>query len=106
MLPSKIRIGCFDYDVIETDEVLLINNRACKGTISYDKHVIKLSKDDLSEQSKEQTLWHEIVHGIINYRKIDIQKADLETAVDELAIGLYGLCKSNGLLPGQKVEKE
>jgi hypothetical protein len=103
MLPDKITIGCYDYKVVETEEVLLIDNRKCRGTIGYLDQTIKISNDsDLSEQSKEQTLWHEIVHGIINYRNLDISKSDEESIVDEIATGLYLLCKQNGLLPGQK----
>jgi len=104
---SLIRIGCYDYTVKETDEIILVDNKKCKGSINYNKHVIQISNDDMfSEQSKEQTLWHEIVHGIIEYRNIDYTKADEETFIDELAIGLYLLCKSNGLLPGQKTINE
>jgi len=100
---KKVTIGCFDYDVIETDEILIINGRECKGQIDYNKHEIKISnKETQDRQSKEQTLWHEIIHGIIDYRAIDPQKADTETLVEELALALYGMCKSNLLLPGQK----
>jgi hypothetical protein len=103
MLPEKVTIGCYDYDVQLTDEVLLVDNRKCSGLIDYNKKVIKISNEDMfSEQSREQTLWHEIVHGIINYRAVGYGKEDEETFVDELATGLYLLCKQNGLLPGQK----
>lgn len=106
MLPDKIRIGCYDYEVTETDEVLLVDNRKCQGKIDYNAHQIKISSDEMfSEQSKEQTLWHEIVHGIINYRNVAYGKSDEETFVDELATGLYLLCKSNGRLPGQEGSK-
>ena len=102
MLP-KITIGCYDYDITETDEVLLIDNKKCKGRIDYNAHLIEVSSESMfSKQSKEQTLWHEIVHGIINYRNVDYSKCDEETFVDELATGLYLLCKSNGKLPGQE----
>lgn len=104
MLPNKVRIGCYDYEVAETDEVLLIDNKKCKGMIDYNAHQIKISNDEMfSEQAREQTLWHEIVHGIINYRNVNYDKCDEETFVDELATGLYLLCKSNGRLPGQEV---
>lgn len=103
MLPKTVRIGCYDYAVIETDEVLIVDGSECKGQIDYNRHEIKISnKDTFGDQSKEQTLWHEIVHGIISYRRVDPQKADHETLVDELALALYGMCKSNGKLPGQK----
>jgi hypothetical protein len=105
MLPNKVTVGCFDYDIAETDEVLLVDGRKCSGLIDYNKHIIKISNEEnFSEQSKEQTFWHEAVHAIIDYRRVGYGKADEETFVDELATGLYLLCKQNGLLPGQKRE--
>ena len=54
------------------------------------------------EQAKEQIFWHEVVHGLVHYRNVDLKNADEETIVEEIAIGLYGIMKANGLLPGQK----
>ena len=102
MLPSQITIGCFDYEIQETDEPIIVDNKVCKGSISYVNHLILIKKSGISEQQKEQTFWHEVVHGIIDYREIDPQKADPETLVEELALGLYGVMKQNGILPGQK----
>lgn len=101
MIPDKVNIGCYEYDVILTDDILIVDGKRCKGKISYDKHLIELMNTEVSMQSKEQTLWHEIVHGIIDYRNIDVVKCDEETLVEEISIGLYGLCKQNGILPGQ-----
>ena len=105
MLPEKILIGCYDYNIEVTSDILLVDNRKCKGLIEYEKQLIRISASpEISEQSREQTLWHEIVHAIINYRRVNYGGADEETFVDELATGLYLLCKSNGLLPGQVKE--
>ena len=101
MLPKTIRIGCYEYEVIETDDVIINDNIVCKGLIDYDNKIIKI-KANMPEQNKEQTFWHEVVHGIINYRAFDMKRADDETCVEELALGLYGVMKSNGPLPGQK----
>ena len=104
---NKITIGCYDYTINLTKEPIIVNNSKCHGKIDYHAHEISIADDDCySEQSKEQTLWHEIVHGIIRYRNIDYGKVDEETFVDELATGLYLLCKSNGLLPGQNITKD
>lgn len=103
MLSAKVHIGCYDYEIAETDEILLVDNKKCSGKIDYHAHQIKISNDEMfSKQSKEQTLWHEIIHGIINYRNVAYGSADEEVFVDELATGLYLLCKSNGKLPGQE----
>jgi len=106
-VPDKITIGCYDYTINRVKEPIIVDGAKCRGKIDYQKHEIHIADDDyFSEQSKEQTLWHEIVHGIINYRNVNYGKADEETFVDELATGLYLLCKSNGLLPGQNITKE
>lgn len=102
ILPSKLSIGCYDYDVFVTDEMLLVDDKKCRGMIDYCTHQIKLDgSSNISDQAREQTLWHEIIHGIINYRKVTYGKNEEEFFIDELAIGLYLLCKNNGLLPGQ-----
>lgn len=101
MVPKTIRIGCYDYKVVETDDIIVVDNVACKGAIEYDNKVIKI-KAGMEEQTKEQTFWHEVVHGIIQYRQVNPQRADEETLVDELATGIYGIMKaSTGPLPGQ-----
>lgn len=103
MLPVIIVIGCYEYEIIETDEPILVDGKECKGSIDYLLHQIKIKKSGLSDQQKEQTFWHEVVHGIINYRQVTPQSCDPEMLVEELALGLYGVMKQNGPLPGQKV---
>jgi len=106
-VPDKITIGCYDYTINRVKEPIIVDGAKCHGKIDYHAHEISIADDDCySEQSKEQTLWHEIIHGIIRYRNVNYGKADEETFVDELATGLYLLCKSNGLLPGQNITKE
>jgi len=102
MLPDKVTIGCYDYKIETTNELIMVDNRKCTGMISYEKGIIKIStEDERSEHMQEQTLWHEILHGIVHYRAVGYGKADEETFIDELATGLYLLCKQNGCLPGQ-----
>jgi hypothetical protein len=45
-MPEKVTIGCYDYAVIETDEVLLVDGRECSGLIDYNKHIIKVSNKE------------------------------------------------------------
>ena len=101
MLPDKVKIGCFTYDVVETDEILIVNGRKCVGMIDYDNLEIKIKKTD-REQQKEQTFWHEVIHGILIYRSIDISKVELETLVDNIASELYAIMQTNPCLPGQE----
>lgn len=82
-----------DYKVIQTDEVVHVNNKLCYGSIDYDNLIIKL-KNEYPEQKKIQTLWHEIVHGIIREYKIS-EDCDSETLVDTLATGIVQVLKDN-----------
>lgn len=102
IIPDKITIGCFEYRVVETDDPIIINGNDCKGGIDYLQQTIKIKKSGISEQQKELTFWHEVVHGIFNYRTLDPEKNSEESITEELARGLYGIMKANGLLPGQK----
>jgi Zn-dependent peptidase ImmA (M78 family) len=106
MIPESIVIGCYEYEIIETeDPIISPAKKICYGLIDTDKHTISIAKGDgFSEQTREVTLWHEIFHGIFNYRNIDPAKLDTETLCDELASAIYGICKSNGVLPGQPIQ--
>lgn len=94
-IPDKIRIGSMDYTVIFTDEVLIIKGRECLGSIDYLLHEIKIKNDAQDRQGYEQTLLHEIVHGIIRERNFDLNSDDEELKVDEIASGLHQLIKDN-----------
>lgn len=104
MLPDKVIIGCYEYQVVETDDPIIVSGKECTGEINYRTKVIRIQKSGISEQVKEQTFWHEVVHGIFEYRTINPEKNNEESTTEELARGLYGLMKANGLLPGQKGE--
>lgn len=100
-LPDKITIGCYEYKVVETDKPLLLNNRECNGIVDYSNQTIEIS-NQYSQQTMEQTFWHEVIHAIIHYRNLNLKESDDENIVDEIATGIYGLMKANGLMPGQK----
>ena len=100
-IPASIQIGCYQYQVIETAKPLVLNGKECGGTINYREQIIEIS-NQMGPQAMEQTFWHEVVHAIVHYRNVSLKEASEETIVDEIATGLYGLMKTNGLLPGQK----
>ena len=94
-IPEKVRIGSRDYDVKLTDETLVLNGRECLGIIDCDNTEIKVSKSIQSKQKQEQTFLHELVHGIIKERNLDLQNSDEETIVDEIALGLHQVIRDN-----------
>lgn len=103
MIVDKVKIGGIVYFVTETDKPLLLNGRECSGIIHYDEASIEL-KQDRNEQNKEQTWWHEVIHGITRERGIDFGDNN-ELFTDELAKALHALMVDNSYpLPGQKKE--
>lgn len=87
-----IKIGCFDYEVKEVDEVIINGSNNYIGSVSYDDLEIKL-KNNLNKEIKEQAFLHEIVHTILKYFNLDI--TENEIIVDSLACGLYSFLKDN-----------
>ena len=103
MLPDNITIGCYDYAVEQTTEPIIVDGEVCLGSFSPLHQVLKI-KADVSDQTKEQTFWHEAVHAIFDYYRIDVEEMETEDVVDILGTGLYALMKANGILPGQVIE--
>ncbi|AFV05815.1 MULTISPECIES: hypothetical protein [unclassified Dehalobacter] len=95
---DKVRIGGTEYDIKIVAGPLLVNSRECKGKISYDLALIEML-ESIGDQAKEETLWHEILHGIVRDRNLSLD--DEEEVVETFARGLHALVKDNKLLPGQ-----
>ena len=100
MIPEKIRIGPYDYAVKKINGPMVDGGNSIVGRVSYNLHTIEIKDtDEYSEQSKEQYLWHEMVHAILSAR--DIKQLE-EDDLDSFATGLYQLMKDNPFpLPGQ-----
>lgn len=95
---DKVRIGCYDYKIIYSDEPIILNNKVCSGAIDYVEKVIEIASD-MDEQSQYVTLWHEIMHGALEY--LGLQVDNEEAFVDSIAKVLYGMMIDNPVLPGQ-----
>lgn len=97
MIPEKVKVGGLFYDVIVTDEPLILNNRECKGLINYDHQVIKLAGDSVqSDQSRMQTFCHELVHAFTHSRNIEWDDKD-ELYTDEIGIALHAFLVDNNI---------
>lgn len=81
----QIYIEGVDFDVLQDDPVLL-DNRVCNGMIDFMKAKIIIS-EALSANNKLVTLFHEIIHGILQARGLEDEN-DNENLVDHLARGL------------------
>lgn len=93
-IPKTIRIDSIFYRV-EKEDKLIADGKEAFGTINYKKKIIKLNTDISEEQEIKQTLWHEIIHGIIHERNFDFEKTPEETIVDELSKGIYQVLLDN-----------
>lgn len=91
---KKVRIDTVYYSIVQEDK-LILNGRVVFGCIDCQKKIIKINPDISEEQEIQQTLWHEIVHGIIHERNFDFIKTEEETIVNELSKGIYQVILDN-----------
>lgn len=94
-IPNKIRIGSVDYEVVLTDENLVCNGQESYGWIDYNYHLIKINKNIQDKQGQEKTFLHELIHGIVRERNLDIVNSNEEVIVDEIAVGLHQVIRDN-----------
>lgn len=91
-IKSNIKIGSMVYRIEITNEPILMNCQECKGIIEYDDLVIRIS-DKIASQRQEETFIHEVLHGIIRERNLNLE--DEEIIVEELSKGLYQVIRDN-----------
>lgn len=94
-IPKSIRIGSSDYPVTLSNEILVVNGIECKGMIDYEFHKININNSVQDRQGQEKTFLHEVVHGIVRERNLDLINSNEETIVDEIAIGLHQIIRDN-----------
>lgn len=93
-IPESIRIGGVEY-AIRYGENVRIGNDLLYGKINYDDLVITLSTTDGTAHEKQcLTLWHEILHGIVNHAGAKIENE--EDIVEMFAKGVYMVLQDNG----------
>lgn len=84
-IPQSVSILGLDFQVRVVDEVS--HTEAADGQIDFDRQEIRLYRG-MSEQKMEQTLIHELLHGILVQLGYDAEGSD-EHLVQGLAIGLH-----------------
>ena len=92
-IPNIVRIGSCDYKVEQTDNTLVLENKVCYGVIDYDKHLIELKRDLGDKQQMELTFLHELFHGMVRERGLELDNEEL--VVDELAKVLHQVIRDN-----------
>lgn len=91
MLPNKVKVAGVDYQVIEVKEI--DDDPTIMGTCLYQKSTIKI-KESLSDNKKEQTFVHELLHACFNEAGFQEQDEDL---VNRLGVILHQVLKDNNL---------
>ena len=94
MKPTRIRIQGIDYRVEyvkHKTDVDRQHEQALLGEINYNDGVIRLAYRPL-ESAMEQTLLHEVIHGVAYYLGLSLD----EDVVDRLSVGLYQVMRDNG----------
>ncbi len=90
-MTSKIKIGNINYELSEVPCVDRYS--ALKGQIIYDESIIKIL-DDMNLEHKQETLLHEILHGLIHFLNIDLDNKE-EEVVTQFARGIMMVIKDN-----------
>lgn len=98
---DKIKVGWKEYRVVETNDAqkLALGNQLCYGNVNYGEFVIHIN-ENISEEQKEATLIHEILHAIDNLWNIDL----MEDEVTRLADGIQTVLVQNNLYIAQDSE--
>lgn len=94
-IPDTIRIGGVEYAVKIVDH---LNNGTSMayGHISFEDSIIELSGTiGTGHQKRCMTLWHEIIHGIVEHANMDIANSSEEAIVDTIAKGVYQVLQDN-----------
>ena len=83
----KVEIDGCNFEVMYTKEPIIVDNKTCYGRIDYDSATI-LIDDDVADYTKNVSLVHEIIHGILDARGFYEESAD-EDFVEQVARCLY-----------------
>lgn len=88
----SVNICGIKHTITECEDIFNVDTHF--GQIDYPKCEIKINKD-LTEDAKKETLFHEVVHGIL----VHIGRSDLgqdETFVQTLGNALFQCCDLKG----------
>ncbi|MEC1714749.1 hypothetical protein [Schinkia azotoformans] len=89
MIPRKVNVAGIYYQVLSVPEI--DDDPNTMGTCLYHKSIIKL-KEGLSNEKKEQTFVHELLHACFNEAGFSEQDEDV---INRVGIVLYQVLKDN-----------
>jgi hypothetical protein len=95
---KTLRICGFDYSVA-FKESPIVSGELCDGSHSRSTLQIEI-REALPPQMKYQTLWHEILHAIIDTAALKIENE--EAVVEAIANGIVQVLQDNPQIVGGK----
>lgn len=98
-IPPVVKISGVAYKIAKTEgKPLLVNGRECQARITYSDALIELDAGFLtSPQAQGYNLCHEIVHGWVKDRRLEIPEEIEEHIVDSLGRALFAFLIDNDL---------
>lgn len=103
-LPSNIRIGGTDYEVLEVQN-LKHGDSGLNGHIIYNDCQIKLEQD-MTRHVQWVTVWHEVIHGLLEHAGMSEHE---EKMIIALGYGISQVLRDNEWLrqpPGSNTINE
>lgn len=94
-IPNTVRIAGVDYAVCSA-RTLNDGDRLLYGQVDFEQSTIKLNPDVAGHQHQCITLWHEILHALINNAHIKMDNDKEEEIVEALSRGVYMVLQDNG----------
>lgn len=110
MLPKKVRIAGFDYEVTETDGEKKVKPKeigrsgtksiSLLGLIDYNEQTIEV-RTDRPKDGILHTFLHEVIHGIVDRYNVPMPEdtESMEEVVDSISAGLLQVLKDNPEIP-------
>ena len=97
-IPKKLKIGPHTYKVHYPEVVPLTESgKELNARIDYDDHLMYI-RSGLPAASRAEGLLHEVIHGIVHDRDIDVD----ETDVEQMARGWLAFIIDNPKIMGTK----
>lgn len=94
-IPESVRIAGVDYAVSFATN-LNDGEKLLYGQVDFELSRIRLNPDAAGHQHQCITLWHEILHALINNSRIKLDFDKEEELVEALSRGIYMVLQDNG----------
>jgi hypothetical protein len=94
-IPDSVRISGVEYAIV-TEPNLRDSGQLLCGRIDYNSRTIYLSETDCrSYEFRCIVLWHEIIHGILEDRRLQLDEDVEESVCEALSRGIYQVLQDN-----------